>query len=183
MDVFPQYKANRTTDDSFMGGPFFAMAYGDDLFIEGGCTRILKYPRLEADDCIALATKHILETEPDSEVWIVASDADYLQLADSRVHIVDLKMKPINRTKKWSGDAQTDLFCKIVMGDSSDGIPGIVPKCGIKTAMKYHANPALFEKALQSHPGASDKMARNRTLVDFSYIPTDLIQGFSDKYL
>ena len=183
MDVFPQYKANRTTDDSFMGGPFFAMAYNDDLFIEGGCGKVLKYPRLEADDCIALTAKHILNTEPDSHVWIIASDADYLQLGNPRIHIVDLKMKPINLAKKWSGDAQTDLFYKIVMGDPSDGIPAIVPKCGIKTAMKYHENPSLLEKVLQTNPTAADNLARNRRLIDFSYIPTDLIQGFEKKYL
>ena len=53
MQLFNEYKKNRVYDDTFMGGPFFEMAYRDDLFAAGGGKTILKCPQLEADDCIA----------------------------------------------------------------------------------------------------------------------------------
>ena len=34
-ELFPNYKANRN-NDGFMGGPFFKMAYEEELFIQGG---------------------------------------------------------------------------------------------------------------------------------------------------
>ncbi len=36
MDIFKDYKGTRTLDDGFMGGPFFKMAYEEDLFQQGG---------------------------------------------------------------------------------------------------------------------------------------------------
>ena len=45
-----------------MGGPFFKMVYEDNLFIEGGAQTILQHPKLEADDCIAISTKYLLNT-------------------------------------------------------------------------------------------------------------------------
>ena len=70
-----------------MGGPFFKMVYEDKLFIEGGAKTILYHPKLEADDCIALSVKRVLEKYPDSTVYIITSDKDYLQLAEPRIHI------------------------------------------------------------------------------------------------
>ena len=51
------YKANRVYDDTFLGGPFFAKAYNDNLFQKGGATTIFSYPQLEADDCLAIRNK------------------------------------------------------------------------------------------------------------------------------
>ena len=40
--LFPKYKANRANgkEDGFMGGPFFKMAYEEELFIKGGAQSI-----------------------------------------------------------------------------------------------------------------------------------------------
>ena len=58
-DFFANYKGTRN-DDTFMGGPFFKMVYDENLFIDGGAKQILYHSKLEADDCIAIATKHLL---------------------------------------------------------------------------------------------------------------------------
>ena len=57
VELFPQYKANRSNgkEDGFMGGPFFKMAYEEELFVKGGAKSILKHSKLEADDCIAIS--------------------------------------------------------------------------------------------------------------------------------
>ena len=60
MDLTKTYKENRDKDDTFLGGPFFKMAY-DTLWEEAGVNAIVKFPQLEADDCIALTVERLLE--------------------------------------------------------------------------------------------------------------------------
>ena len=68
-DIFNHYKANRVNgpEDGFMGGPFFKMAYEEELFQKGGAKAILKHPRLEADDCIALSVKYLTKKYRDGK--------------------------------------------------------------------------------------------------------------------
>ena len=100
MNLFDTYKECRDKDDGFLGGPFFKLAYNagqyedtsrQSLFHQAGAQTVIMHPRLEADDCIAITTKHIIEKYPDARVWIIASDMDYLQLASDRVSIYNLK--------------------------------------------------------------------------------------------
>ena len=74
------------------------MAYEDKLFMEGGVSAILKHPHLEADDCIALGIRYLRnKKKSDVPIWIVASDTDYLQICDSKTHLIDLKQKQIDQ--------------------------------------------------------------------------------------
>ena len=73
-----------------------------------------------------------------------------------------------------------NLFCKILMGDSSDNIGGIMKKCGIKTAQKYNDNPELFNDLLDNNPEIREKYEFNRTLMDFNCIPQNLIDEFME---
>ena len=178
-ELFPNYKANRANgaEDGFMGGPFFKMAYDEDLFIIGGAKAILKHPKLEADDCIAITVKQLLQAEPDCKIYIIASDKDYLQLASDRVQIYTLAFKNISESKSSHGNKEMDLFCKIVMGDVSDNIKAIIPKCGPKTALKLYENRDLFEEKLKD-PVIKNNYERNRILVDFNYIPEQYVKEF-----
>ena len=133
-ELFPQYKATRT-NDGFKGGPFFKMAYEEDLFGKGGAKAILKHPKLEADDCIAISVKHVIKRYPDCTIYIITSDRDYLQLNAPNVDLYNLSFKNI-ADKSSIGDPKSDLEIKIIMGDSSDNIPSVFPKCGPKTALK-----------------------------------------------
>ena len=148
---FPNYKANRANgpEDGFMGGPFFKMSYDENLFIKGGARAILKHPKLEADDCIAITVKYLLNIYPTCNIYIITSDKDYLQLAQERVHLYNLVFKKLTEQKSCTGDSNCDLFCKILTGDISDNIPSVFPKCGPKTALKYFENRDLLEKKLQ----------------------------------
>jgi 5'-3' exonuclease len=87
-ELFPQYKANRVNnqENGFMGGPFFKMAYEEELFVKGGAKSILKHPKLEADDCIAITVKMLTHTKPDCNIYIITSDKDNLQLNSHNVH-------------------------------------------------------------------------------------------------
>jgi 5'-3' exonuclease len=178
--LFPQYKGTRAngSEDGFMGGPFFKMVYDDNLFIEAGAQTILMHPHLEADDCIAISVKHILSKYPESSIYIITSDKDYLQLAEPRIHLYSLAFKKLTDQKSSTNDPKCDLFCKIIMGDPSDNIASVFPKCGPKTALKYYENKELFQSKLNSSEEFKKNYELNSTLVDFNNIPQELIDEF-----
>jgi 5'-3' exonuclease len=178
-ELYPKYKANRANgaEDGFMGGPFFKMAYDEELFIEGGARYVFKHPKFEADDCIAIMVKNVLQRFTSSTIYIIASDKDYLQLARDNVHIYTLTYKNVVS----SGNHECDLFCKTVMGDKSDNIESVFPKCGPKTALKYYENPALFEAKLNENVEFKNKYELNKKIIDFNNIPEELVNEFTNK--
>ena len=176
--LFQNYKANRLQNDGFMGEPFFKMVYDDNLFIEGGAQTILKHPKLEADDCIAISVKYLLNTYSTSNIYIITSDKDYLQLAQERVQIYDLAFKKLTEQKSSTGDPKCDLFCKILTGDPSDNISSVFPRCGPKTAMKYYQNQELFKQKLQESTTYQTAYELNSKIIDFNNIPEELAQEF-----
>ena len=176
--LFPNYKANRLQNDGFMGGPFFKMVYEDNLFIEGGAQTILQHPKLEADDCIAISVKYLLNTYSTCNIYIITSDKDYLQLAQQRVQIYNLAFKKLTEQKSSTGDPNCDLFCKILTGDTSDNISSVFPKCGPKTAMKYYKNRDLLTKKLQESTIFQTAYELNSKIIDFNNIPEELVNEF-----
>jgi 5'-3' exonuclease len=175
-EFYDKYKGTRAKDDGFMGGPFFKMVYDDKLFQEGGVRAILTHPKLEADDCIAISVKHILQKIPNAQITIITSDKDYLQLATKNVKIYNLGFKNISEATH-GGSAEADLFCKIVMGDSSDNISSVLKKCGPKTALKCFQDKAYFDERMQKE-NAYEKFELNRKIIDFNYIPQNLVDEF-----
>jgi 5'-3' exonuclease len=170
------YKGNRQYE-GFMGGPLFKMAYEEKLFEQGGVMATLQHPKLEADDCIAISVKYILEKYPQSKIYIITSDKDYLQLAEERVELYNLAFKKLTDQKSSSGDPKRDLFCKIVMGDPSDNIKSVLKSCGPKTALKCYENPEYFEERLKKE-NAYELYNLNKKLVDFNEIPINLVDEF-----
>lgn len=177
--LFPEYKANRPHDDSFLGGPFFKMAYDDGLFIHGGAHGILYNNHLEADDCIAIMVKHVI---PEKQIFIITSDKDYLQLSKPNISIYNLAYKKLTEQKSSAGNPECDLFCKIVMGDPSDNIKSVLKKCGPKTALKCFENRAYFEERMKTE-NAYDLYNLNETLVDFNKIPDELVKEFLQSFI
>ena len=180
MNIYDKYKENRVYDDSFMGGPIFKKIYKDDMFLKAGVNKILFCDQLEADDCIALTTKQILKIVPNAKIWIITRDMDYLQLSKSNIQLYNLKYKKLTDSKNSFNDAKKDLFCKIVMGDKSDGIPSVFKKCGIKTAEKCYNDNEFFKKKIEKE-NAYELYERNKKLVDFNYIPKNLVKLFKKK--
>ena len=180
MELFEKYKANRANgnEDGFMGGPFFKMAYEEELFYKGGAKAILKHPKLEADDCIAISVKNLLNKYPSCHIYIITSDKDYLQLKAPNVHLYNLAYKNIADNKSSTGNAANDLEIKIIMGDTSDNIPSVFPKCGPKTAQKCIEDPIFFKKKMDNNPEYYKQYELNKILVNFDNIPLHLAQEF-----
>jgi 5'-3' exonuclease len=177
MELFDKYKATRA-QEGFMGGPFFKMAYAEELFQKGGAKAILHHPKLEADDCIAISVKHLLNKYPACHIYIITSDRDYLQLSAPNVHLYNLAYKNIAESKGSTGNPKLDLEIKIIMGDTSDNIPSAFPKCGPKTAQKCAEDPEAFKKKINGNAAYYAQYELNRQLVDFNCIPQELVEEF-----
>jgi 5'-3' exonuclease len=154
------------------------MAYEEELFIKGGAKAILKHPRLEADDCIAISVKYIVNKYPECTIYIITSDRDYLQLNATNVHLYTLTYKNLADGKTATGNAINDLKIKILMGDTSDNIPSVFPKCGLKTAMKCIEDEEFLKKKMDNNPQYYEQYELNEQLISFDKIPEQYVKEF-----
>ena len=86
---------------------------------------ILKHKNAEADDCIALGIKCLLEKYKfKNKIWIVASDYDYIQICGEQIHLINLKKKRLDKKQLEENNItnQEYLIKKIMIGDKSDNI-------------------------------------------------------------
>lgn len=179
--LHPTYKDGRASDNDI--GAAFSMVYTENLYEKGGSKATLYDPSLEADDCIAITTRHITDTYPEAQIWIITSDMDYLQLSSDRIHLFTANGKNLTNKKDSWNDPKKDLFCKIVSGDKSDNITGVFPRCGVKTAGKYYDDQELFNQKLEQTLGAAEKYKLNQTLIDFDNIPQEYVDRFRKECL
>ena len=179
MKMFPPYKATRKYD-GFQGGPFFKLAY-DSVFKDAGVKYIFKHPTLEADDCIAITAKHLV-LNPNNNITIITSDTDYIQLIQPRIQLFNLKLKPVQTEKNSTMNPNKDLFIKIIKGDKSDNIPKLFNRCGKKKVDHYYENPGAFMDELEKQK-ITQNFERNKKLIDFRFIPQDLVDEFREECL
>jgi 5'-3' exonuclease len=175
MSLFSEYKATRDNGKDFKGGPFFKMVYEEGLFEKGGAKAILKHINLEADDCIALSVNYLLKKFDSCQIYIITSDQDYLQLVRHNVHLYNLMYKNIAEN---SMEPKINLETKIIMGDKSDNIPSIFPKCGKKTTQKCIEQPVFLQKKLNENKEYLKNYELNKQLIDFNNIPENLCTEF-----
>ena len=170
--LYPNYKGTRKNNTGV--GNFFKMVYENDLFQKAGVQKIVSYHQLEADDCIAITAKHIYDKYPEANIWIITSDMDYLQLAQQRVQIIDLKGKSL--IQKMNFDcSKKELLYKIILGDKSDNISSVFPKCGKITAKKLCNDIELFETKLETDEEYLKKYKFNKMLIDSLFICLKII--------
>lgn len=171
------YKAGRDSSKHPDIGFFLDLAYST-LFTDQQIGSILFHDKLEADDCIALVVRQLRELQSPTNVTILTSDHDYLQLADDRTKIINMEDCDITKSKKSTGDPNADLFCKIICGDKSDNISQVFPRVGHKTACKLYNDPARLKGLFEKHAGSSEKFEHNKTMIDFTNIPKELVAEF-----
>ena len=177
-NLYPAYKGTRGdySEAKNPPGPFFKLVYSEKLFksIEGIDLDVLYNPSLEADDCLAICSKEIHTINDNAPIYIITSDTDYMQLLRPNLYLYNLKFKPVNTEKNSLGNPQKDLLYKIIIGDKSDNIPSVFPKCGPKKTLGYVNDIDLFESDLISKKG-HEQYKLNRRLIDFTQIP-ELLQ-------
>ena len=136
---------------------------------------VLDSPRTEADDIIAVLIKDILPAN--KEKIIISSDKDMNQL----LTIDNVRQyEPIKQKFVGCLNPKRELDIKIIMGDKSDCIPAIKPKCGIATAEKILK--AGLVDLLESDTQIKENWERNRILIDMNFIPDDIKNGIINTY-
>tara|TARA_B100000035_G_scaffold314354_1_gene330403 strand:- start:536 stop:1345 length:810 start_codon:yes stop_codon:yes gene_type:complete len=118
------YKYNRS---GAMKPPIF---YALRAYLQQDPYNFISVDGLEADDCVSVYASQIAETEGDSYV-VCSPDKDVLKQVPGS-HYNYQKMEWVHTSDK---DAEAFLWKQTLMGDSTDGIPGI-PGLGPKTADK-----------------------------------------------
>ena len=175
--LYPEYKGTRKltyTKNKFMGGLVFKWCYENIIptLLNDNSIQI-KLDNLEADDLIYLSCKKIIDKTPTSNIRIISSDHDLLQIIDlsPNIELYTANLKCYN--DKYSGSADYECFKKAVIGDKSDNIPPIFKRCGVKTVKKLYDSPQLlcdrFTKEKDNNP--FELFCRNKVLVDFRNIP------------
>jgi len=141
---YEEYKANRKEIDVELRCQFPYII----PMLEALGVPYIEMPGYEADDIIASLTKKFHE----SDIRIISSDKDLMQLVNDRVFLYDTMKK-----KTFDADAVQEKFDvppeKIhallsLMGDSSDnipGLPGIGPKTGAKLLNKYETIENIYK--------------------------------------
>jgi DNA polymerase-1 len=138
-NLFPEYKANRNVNRMTNYSIFQSKAEEQES-INNQMERLIQYLKclpvtivgidgLEADDIIGyLATKFEKHDET-QRVTIMSADKDFLQLVTDKVHCYSPVKKKIYTPKdvleEFSVSSYNFLNYKVLMGDSSDNIPGI----------------------------------------------------------
>jgi len=201
-DIFPQYKANRAKAKAATMARVTGAPDGVEVdevptwvHVIRGLNQIRDelretFPyknvwveRAEADDIIATICKHVREP-----IIIVSSDKDFQQL------------QKYSHVTQWSPTKKTLLKCKdpvrflrehIFRGDTSDGVPNFLSADDVFVTEGKRQKPVSSKKLetwmdLDPEDFCTDvqlsNLDRNRRMVDFTYIPTEIEDAALEAY-
>ena len=146
-DIYEDYKANRSDAPDDLIPQFEYIRKSVEAF-NIPAVEMINY---EADDLIATYSKQI--TKLGSDVTIVSSDKDLMQLHDKKVRIYDpMKNKFIKKEDviaKFGVTSDKVIDVQSLAGDSSDNVPG-VPGIGVKTAAELINKFGSLEELLKN---------------------------------
>ena len=122
------------------------------------------------------------------KILIISSDEDFLQLQKYKnVYQYSPKAKKLIK----STNPEIDLKKKIITGDTGDGIPNMLSQHNsfvLKIRQKQMTEKRLLELAntemiAENLQGEQyNYYIRNKTLIDFNYIPEDIRQNIVTTY-
>jgi DNA polymerase I len=180
---YPEYKANRKEVPPELTAQFKHI----ELMLDALGVKKLVSPGFEADDIIAaLVSKY-----DESEIVIVSSDKDLMQLADKRTILFDsMKNKiigPPEVENKFGVDPSKMRDLLALMGDSSDnipGVPGVGPKTGASLLNKYNSIEGIYENINEIKGSLKNKLIENKSQLMLSRelvtLRDDINLDFSD---
>lgn len=185
-DIFPQYKINRKKNrskDYDWDRIFEVMTQIRNEVAEIFPYKSIRVDRCEADDIIAVLTKHYHETE---KIMVISSDKDFVQLYRyPNVKVYSPSQKSIIVCK----DPEVSLFEHIARGDSVDGIPNILSDDDTFEIDGKRQKP-LSSKKLDSWSSSrsfpteyTQNWERNQKLVDLTYIPEEYERNILTEFM
>lgn len=171
---FANYKKSREERLSTFNGEIFKYCYSTLLPKLEAKYRVqsCEHPCSEADDIIAVFTRFIHVSHPDTKIVIVTNDNDYLQLINDSTVLVN--MKNVDLKSRLSSTPEKYLQVKIILGDKSDNIPSIFPKCGEKKAQQLADSCEMLEEKLSKCQETKERFDLNTLLIDTTKIPDNI---------
>lgn len=187
LDHFKGYKASRDMikkKDNF-DGMIFDYVYNTILprvLKKYYCVHKFYTDRAEADDCIAVLVDCIQEREANAKIIVITNDNDYLQLMDKVDNIFNLQGKSL-RLKLVNGCSKRSLLTKILTGDPSDNIKGVVSKTKTANILNKCVNINEIDEHLkQLTPQQKENYDFNTRMINFDYIPDAIRNTIVDSY-
>jgi DNA polymerase-1 len=138
-NLYPEYKANRNSS-RITNHNIFSSKDEESESINNQISRLIQYLQclpvtvisidgLEADDIIGYLANKFQTHNETQKVTIMSADKDFLQLVSDKVHCYSPTKKKIYTPKEvleeYGVSSSNFLNYKILMGDTSDNIPGI----------------------------------------------------------
>jgi len=176
-NLYPEYKANRNSS-RITNHNIFSSKDEESESINNQISRLIQYLQclpvtvisidgLEADDIIGYLANKFQAHEETARVTIMSADKDFLQLVSDKVHCYSPTKKKIYTPKdvleEFGVSSSNFLNYKILMGDTSDNIPGITglgPKKLIKLFPELISNTKVeLDEIISS---SADKVNENK---------------------
>ena len=176
--LYPEYKQNRKTKYRVNRAYDFAsqederhnmmmqlsrcVEYLDTLPVT-----VMSYDNIEADDTIGYLCRQVLT---DSEITVMSTDKDFLQLANGRIKIWSPTKKKMYDEHKvmdeYGINAHNYIWYRVLDGDKSDNIPG-VRGLGLKTIQKKL--PFLSENRIVNIDEVVDVLPESKDIIELNY--------------
>ena len=144
--------------------------------------KVVSVPHAEGDDVIAVLAA--LERE---KSIIISSDKDFTQLQKYK----NIKQySPIQKKMLSVPDPYKYLKEHIIRGDKGDGIPNILSAddCIVEGVRQKPISKKKLEVWMKAKPedfcknGMAEKWERNRKLIDFDCIPSELVKAIVNEF-
>ena len=156
--IYPEYKENRKVKQRLNRNVDWGTAPQDEEesmkqqmgrlieYLEQLPLTLISIDGIEADDTIAYISQQLL---PKSDIFIMSTDKDFLQLVDDRVKVWSPTKKKLYTTnevfEEYGIHSKNMLTYRILDGDKSDNIGGI-KGAGLKSLKKFCPKISSKEK-------------------------------------
>lgn len=182
-DVFPFYKANRkkardkaTHVDWTVF--FEAMDIIKQELKETFPYKFIKVDKAEGDDIIAVLARD----NKHESVLIISSDKDFIQL-QKYPHVQ--QWSPMLKKMVVHDNPEGYLIEHVIRGDRGDGIPNVcsVGSTFVNGGRQKPISKAVLARYYDGEPVfRKELIERNKRLIDFDYIPEDIVQAIRNEY-
>ena len=176
--IYPEYKQNRRTKYRVNRSNSFASQADEKQnmimqiqrvveYLDTLPVTVLSYDNIEADDTIGYVCRQVLT---DSQITIMSTDKDFLQLANGRIKIwspTKKKMYDENMVLEEYGiSSHNYIWYRVLDGDKSDNISG-VRGLGLKTIQKKL--PFLSENRIVEMDEVLNELPEHKDTIELNY--------------
>ncbi len=176
--IYPEYKQNRKTKYRVNRSYDFASQEDEKQnmimqlqriveYLDALPVTVLSYDNIEADDTIGYICRQVLT---DSQITIMSTDKDFLQLANGRIKVWSpTKKKMYDEAavlNEYGISSHNLIWYRVLDGDKSDNISG-VRGLGLKTIQKKL--PFLSENRIVNIDEVIDVLPESKDTIELNY--------------